>query len=151
MSELGASDEVLKITFLVSSKQDLDLFNWLQTHPFKSTSAAVRALLNIGAAAMVAMRDSLPASAPESAPQPKKAKVARAKKSVAVPAPKNSQPIQVQKPQEESPKPALSTVQSQPIKFVQEPSHQANDQEVFMATSDLNAALDAFNAFDKRF
>jgi len=49
------SDENIKISFQITSRQDPKLLKWLQNHPYKSTSTAIRILLNIGFAAITAI------------------------------------------------------------------------------------------------
>jgi hypothetical protein len=182
MSETGFVDANLKITFVVTSRQDPELFNWLQTHPFKSTSAAVRALLNIGAAAMVAMREAgsvLPSedmtaktsSKPQPQPRkryqsPKTPKASQRQSSAAtaqeppLTTANSSEPASVTPVQAAAPK-AQSVPPSQPA-FVpvqvfnsaqdsNSPSISQNDLGDPNDNPDINAALDAFNVFDRRF
>jgi hypothetical protein len=183
MSETGFVDANLKITFVVTSRQDPELFNWLQTHPFKSTSAAVRALLNIGAAAMVAMREAgsvLPSedmtAKTSSKPQPQPRKRYQSPKT---PKASQRQSATTATGQEAAPPTATATEsatvsqvqavasKAQPVppskpafvpvqvfnldKDSNSQSSSQNDLSDLNDNPDINAALDAFNVFDRRF
>jgi hypothetical protein len=161
MSDIGLSDEQLKITFVVTAKQDPELYRWLCTHSFKSTSAAIRALLNIGTAAITALGESLPASQTTTAeaPTPKLPKVShrkveKAKKPDVVDMKHFSQ-TQITSASGSS----LPSSKTNDFEAPNKPSFITSNTATLpigepIASNDsiqMNAALDAFAAFDKRF
>ena len=168
MSSAGTSDEPLKITFVVSSRQDPELHKWLQQHPFKNTSTAVRALLNIGAAAISALDN---AKRGYDGTERRGEQVVEKKPKKAPSSTKNSSPIvkklehlqpiisspaqapriepSVQDPVQTAPTATFEQINSHASQASQ--TAPLNHSPSTPLTSDMHAAMDAIAMLDKRF
>lgn len=161
MTELGESDVPLKITFVVTKKQDPQVHKWLQNHQFKNTSAAVRALLNIGAAAMVAVADAngtdpMTKQGMQAKPRkvPKKLPVTDQRSIYSEPAVLNLPP-QAQLDQGASRMPAAQQMPRPVVYMPASPSEMhtslVSNESPQISTEDMNGALDALSMFDRKF
>lgn len=151
MSEFGSSFETMKLTFVVNSRKDPELFRWLQNHPFKSMSEAIRALLNIGAAAMTAIPESLNAISNDELLINKKQQSSKLKKSKGIQ--KNALMKTQVKDTESSDKPR-DVINEETVKLVIseiETNNELNNREDAQNTENIDAAYAAFQSLSMRF